>query len=269
MVREIHVSTGLYASSSGWAALLVDEFPRWGLSVLLLSWPVCSSASCRISFCYLVLISGRRSASISNPSGWCFSSGPCTTNLAMIFLYSHHLGLSICLSACISACYAWLPQGNAAYSTPWLLCYVGRLDAWPWRCNFPASLVLPVSANGGCGGFAGFTCHSFLLLFTTVCLHDSGFFSLSIYPVNTLLSSHLHLVLLLSQLLKLEINIMLISYGTADLYVFAIRHDLPLIVVQLLPVIECKHNFSTTDIFFCTCSAATQRRWGAEVCNSW
>lgn len=68
------------------------------VSVLLLSWPVCSSASCRISFCYLVLISGRRSASISNPSGWCFSPEPCTTNLANIFLYSHHLGLPLNLS---------------------------------------------------------------------------------------------------------------------------------------------------------------------------
>lgn len=77
------------ASSSGWAALLVDEFPRWGFPVLLLSRPVCWAASSRISFFYLVVISGW------NPSGWWFSPGPCTTNLAVMFLYSHHWGLPL------------------------------------------------------------------------------------------------------------------------------------------------------------------------------
>lgn len=92
IIQKIHVSTGLYASSSGWAASLVDEFTRWGFPVLLLSWPVCWSAS---SAPYFLLLPG---VSISNPSRWYFSPGPCTTNLAVTFLYSHHLELPLNLS---------------------------------------------------------------------------------------------------------------------------------------------------------------------------
>lgn len=98
--------------------------------------------------------------------------------------------LSICLSACISACYAWSPQGNAAYSTPRFLCDVGVLDAWPQRCNFPASLVLPapptvdaVDLPGFCScsppsvsmteGFFHISCKRFPLLTSASCFAHS------------------------------------------------------------------------------------------------
>lgn len=64
------------------------------------------------SFFYLIyIISDFHSclllgASISTPTGWCLSPGLCTTNLAAMFLYSHHLVLPHnCLSACVSAWY--------------------------------------------------------------------------------------------------------------------------------------------------------------------
>lgn len=74
------------------------------------------------------------------------------------------------LASCNQPVYAWLPHGNVAYSTPQFL----GLNVCSRCCNFPPSLALPASTNSGSSGFAGLTYRSFLLLFTTFCLHDSG-----------------------------------------------------------------------------------------------
>lgn len=125
-----------------------------------------------------MLISGRRDASISNPSGWCFSPGPGTTHLAVMIVYSHHLARPLNLSLRLHLgllCLVASGQRCIFYTSL-------RMLRWSAECL--ASQPSLLSANSGCGGFAGCTCRCFVLFFTTFCLCDSGGGLLSIYPVN-------------------------------------------------------------------------------------
>lgn len=143
-----------------------------------------------------------------------------------------------CLGACI----------------PHLGSYVfGTLYLWPLCCHFPASLAL---AGSGSPGFAGFPRHSLSFLFITtppVSMTVGFFFFFGhVYILQTLSSPHICALFSSFHIICCSLTSMkmFISYRTNNLcIVFIIRLDSPPTAVQLLALVWCKHNFSTTDAF--------------------
>lgn len=163
---------------------------------------------------------------------WCLNSNPhwmvpglCTTNLAGMFLYSHHLVLPHnCPPACVSAWYDCL--GASLH----VLHFYGSYVTLEWSI-FGLCAVTSQPGSSGCAGFC-----SFLALSPWQWVPPPP----SKKPANTSLSSHLSLVQLISlRLLKLETN------ENVHFHTFFIF--LPSPTVQLLAIIECKHNLDTTD----------------------